>query len=64
MELASIEVLAAGLSKDGRLTPDGAAVARTLARGRDYYTANTMALLWAEAARQAAAREDGKGGEK
>ena len=64
MEVASIEVLAAGLSKDGRLTSDGAAVARTLARGRDYYTANTMALLWGEAARQVAAREDGKEGNR
>ena len=64
MEIASLEVLSVGMSRDGRLTPEGKAVARSLARGRDYYTAHTMALLWGEAARLKAAKEDGKEGNR
>lgn len=64
MGTASLEILSGGLSKDGRLTPEGLTVARSLARGRDYYTAATMALLWAEAARQVAQREDAGEGQQ
>lgn len=64
MAIPSLDEMVAGMSKEGRLTLDGMAIARTLARGRDYYTAHTMALLWAEAAQVVARREDGKEGDR